>query len=94
VLRRRRHQLEEPTMSLTPDGHLQMFTIHHRPEDLPHVEYVVRAYVILGGTDPEVGPIVGLASTLGEARGLIPEGADTCIVRAPNDPPQIVESWL
>jgi hypothetical protein len=80
-------------MSLSPDGDLQVFTIYHRPADLPQCNYVVRAYVIRSG-GPHPGDIVGVADTLNAARALIPLTADVCFPRQPDDDPVVVESWM
>ena len=80
-------------MSVSPDGHLRIFTIYSHPLDLPDAEYVVRGFTITAaGPLPEAEVLI--AQTLDEARGLIPWEADTCILPGPDDPPAIVESWL
>jgi hypothetical protein len=80
-------------MSLSPDGHMQVFTIYHRPADFPDTEYLVRTHVIHGGA-AHPGAIVGTAKTLEGARWLIPSGADVCFRREQEDVAPVVESWL
>lgn len=74
---------------------LPMWTIYASPADFPG-RYVVRRSVIGQGgrmrMDPApsfVGPSLDAArDSLPHERGLV------CMVRAPSDPPQIVEVWF
>ena len=72
---------------------LTMYTIYQRPVDLPDAEYAVRIFFVGAGTT-EQGPLLGTASTLSEARALIPASADHCLPRDVVDDPVIVETWL
>jgi hypothetical protein len=76
-----------------PATHLSMFTIFHQPRDLPGVQYAVRRFDV-SGHGPAMGPLVGTAETLEEARALVPVEADACMPRDVNDDPVIVETWL
>ena len=70
-----------------------MFTIYHRPLDMPDVPYVVRAFVITAaGPLPETEVLV--ADTLVQARALIPWEADTRIGPSGDDGTSIVETWV
>ncbi len=80
-------------MSLSPDGHLQIFTIYSHPADYPEIPYLVRASTIRG--DESVpGDVLGTATTLTRARSLVPPEADYRIPRATGDSPTIVETWM
>lgn len=49
-----------------------MFTIYHRPDDLPDTEYAVRRFLVRGaGIFPS--ELLGTAATLDHARTLVPE---------------------
>lgn len=76
-------------------GTLKLWTVTHRPSDLPGVEYAARAWIIPtaigepgGATDELV-----TAPTLAELRALLPAGL-TRIPRHELDDPVIVEVWL
>lgn len=78
-------------------GDLTMFTIYHRPDDMPDVAYVVRAWTSAsgsGGGHLLTADVVGTATTLPGARALIPPSAGVCLPRADDDARAIVESWL
>lgn len=76
-----------------PDHVLEIYTIIHRPVDLPGVIFAVRTDLISPGLVTP-GPLLGTAGTLADARALIPPTADTCISRSPQDQRGVVESWL
>jgi hypothetical protein len=76
---------------MTEPGDLDIWTIYVHPLDFPTL-FVVRRQVIRKGqilTDTKAR----FASTLEEARDLIPPGL-YCVGRQIGDEPQIVESWL
>lgn len=77
-------------------GPLYLYTITHRPADLPGAEYAVREFTVTntksGGVTP--GPLLGMADTLEKARALVPAWADARLLRLAGDDPVIVETWL
>lgn len=68
---------------------LTQYTIYERPRDYPE-GFVVRAWHIMPGR-AEPGE-ARTASTLEEARALVPPGL-ICFARTPDDDPTIVETW-
>lgn len=78
------------TWTPTDQWALAMFTIYHNPRDYPGMFAVRRWTEHLG--EPQPGD-VHLASTLEEARQLIPEGLHN-LGREPSDDPAIVETWI
>lgn len=75
------------------DEFLAIWTITHRPSDLPGVEYAVRPHYLTRGGGARVGPDVLTANTLEEARALLPPFLH-CLGRSRDDDPVIVESWI
>ncbi len=72
---------------------LEMFTVYHRPSDLPDAEYVVRRLLVFhNGVCP--AELLGTAATLERARRLVPPSAGACLTRHATDEPQIVETWV
>jgi hypothetical protein len=75
------------------DDSLTIWTITHRPVDLPGVEYAARRHRILAGeVQVHTGPPL-TAPSLEEIRALLPPGLHR-IERSPEDDPVIVESWI
>lgn len=72
---------------------LRMYTVYHRPADLPAVEYAVRAFSIGPGSVTQ-GLLIGIGTTLDEVRRQVPACADVCMARSPEDDPAIVEIWF
>lgn len=68
-----------------------LWTIYSRPADYPTVPYVVRAWQITADGPVDAG-VLGLADSIEQARGYLPEGA-TRLGRMDEDDPVIVESW-
>lgn len=78
-----------------PEPFLLMYTIYHRPADLPGVEYLVREVEIyVGATAAVMGRNVAITDNLTAARAAIPARADACLPRHPTDDPVIVETWV
>lgn len=78
---------------MTGDLIMCQYAIYQRPVDYP-TKFVVRRWdVIEGRAHPKPHPRVATATTLEEARALIP---DHCvnIGRAPDDDPVIAEVWV
>lgn len=72
---------------------MTMWIVFFNPGDYPG-KYVVRANDIFqGNPEPEPRAECAVFDTLGEARAAMPEWG-YCIPRAPDDPPQVVETWL
>jgi hypothetical protein len=71
----------------------KQYTIYSGATDL-QPGYAVREWVI-GPGRVDKGPVLaqGLKS-LADARDAVPAQADTCIHRAENDDPAIVETWI
>ena len=79
----------------TDEPVLRMYTVYRDPIDLPGVRWAVREFVISSrGNGPQAARLLGTAITLELARLLIPDGADVCIARSPDDDPVIVETWI
>lgn len=72
---------------------LQLWTIYRSPADFPDVPYVLRNWLVGPGGALADGGALGFADTLEEARSYLPAGL-SMVPRAPNDEPQIVETWL
>lgn len=71
---------------------LDLWTVYHRPSDLPGVEYAARKWVVDAFAQPTTEVMTedrldNLRDRL-EAKGL------TCIQRSETDDPCIVETWL
>lgn len=81
-------------MSLSPEGHLRVFTIYRRPADFPDAEFILRGFVVTAGAEPQPTGIIFAADTLEQARSLVPPEADVCIPRDAGDAPHVVESWI
>jgi hypothetical protein len=71
---------------------LEFWTIYDHPTDYPE-NFVVRRSVVEGPSGLKPDKEVKLASTLEEARELIPPGYHR-FDRDPTDPPVIVECWM
>jgi len=72
---------------------LILYTIYDHPKDFPH-HYVVRPHAVTPGDVMPHG-FSCLYNTLEEARAdCIDNGADTCLMREPDDDPVIIETWL
>lgn len=72
---------------------LSLWTIYYEPWDMPGVKYAVRRFEITAGQTLPTDDVT-IASTLVQARRLVPLSADLCIARSPDDDPVIVETWL
>ena len=71
----------------------EMFTIYHRPADIPEAAYVVRRFLVRAdGIFP--ADLLGTGPTLDHARLLVPPSADVCLSPNANDEPHIVETWV
>lgn len=70
---------------------LVQFTIYELPEDFPK-HYVIRRWEIRKGGELMQTPFYRLGRTLDEAREHLPAGL-YCLIRNPDDPRVIVETW-
>jgi hypothetical protein len=70
-----------------------IWTITHRPRDLPGAEYVARAHFILPGGTIEVAADHLEAASLAAIRAALPPGL-ICLGRSAEDDPVIIESWI
>ncbi len=72
---------------------LPMLVIYKNPKDYPGA-FVVRLWrVVHSATEPAATPYCMLATSLEQARVLLPRGL-ACIVRGETDDPCIMETWL
>lgn len=72
---------------------MKQYTIYHGAADLAP-GYGVREWLI-GPGQVEKGPVIAQGlSSLAAARDAVPAQTDTCIHRAENDDPTIVETWI
>lgn len=80
---------------LPPSDALIFWVVYHRPADMPSAEYVVRPQYAAAGGIILCSPISRSATTLDEARALIP-GRRMLYrqERDKSDPLCIVESWF
>ncbi len=77
-----------------PNDALAMWTIYDHPLDFPDAWVVRRCFVVRGGgPEPVFDVVPRLASSLGEARSLVPRGL-YCQPRYEGDDPFIVETWF
>jgi hypothetical protein len=73
---------------------LSTWTIFASPADAPG-RFVVRRFdVVQGQADPVPQDDVTVHLTLESARNAVPDSADMCFQRSPDDPPSIVETWM
>lgn len=79
---------------MNDDAVLHLYTVYHRPTDLPGVEYAVREFTVRSGQPPTAGELMGVAGTLERARDLVPRRADACLPRSAEDPANVVETWI
>ncbi len=70
-----------------------IWTITHRPSDLPGVEYAARAHMIGPRAQHGISQAVLTAGTLEEIRAKLPPGLHN-LGRDLADEPGIVESWI
>lgn len=75
---------------MTREG-LAIWTIIERPSDYPD-EFIARKWIVAEGVAAPTGDIV-TGPTLQSVRDQIPPGL-YCFTRAPEDDPNIVESWF
>lgn len=73
---------------------LRIYTIYQRPDDFPTANYVVRGFTVTAAGPVADSGIVGTATTIEGARELVPPEADACLERSPDDPPNVVETWI
>jgi hypothetical protein len=73
------------------EGRFTQYAIYRHPKDYPS-GFVVRQWHILADGSTQPGSAFA-ASTLEDARGLLPEGAQQVSGQDPNDP-VIVEVWM
>lgn len=79
--------------AVVPQGALVLFVVYDHPTDFPRSFVVRRQYVLEGGA-VHVEPLpFAVEDTLERARAALPPGLHR-IGRAPEDEPQIVETWL
>jgi hypothetical protein len=69
----------------------EMWVVYDHPRDRPG-HFVARKWIIRPGIAKPTEFYVA-ATTLKDVRALIPPGL-YCLARAPEDEPQIVETWL
>jgi hypothetical protein len=82
--------------SAPPHDALIFWVIYHRPADVPGSEYVVRPQYADAYTGRLIcSPIARQASTLAEARELIPHYRTLYrMERQPKDDPIVLETWF
>jgi hypothetical protein len=74
------------------DGDLEMWTITHRPRDLPGIEYAARLHLVRAGEIQTTDRLLTAAS-LEALRDALPPGLFR-LHRFPEDDDAIVETWL
>jgi hypothetical protein len=75
------------------DDVLPIWTVYDHPRDYPHC-YVARKFLVGGLADELPTDEVITAPTLDEIRELMERRGLTCLRRAPEDDPVIVETWI
>lgn len=76
---------------MTHSSALTMYTIYERPDDYPELFVVRESFVTQAGVIQ--GKIMGLATTLSEARAFVPDDLYRQ-PRLPGDLSSVVESWF
>lgn len=82
--------MSKPTRSLYSSLKRNHYSIYERPLDAPN-QYVVRRFEIAPGR--VIPHEAWYADTIDEARALVPKDLIK-IVRAEDDPPFLLETWL
>lgn len=72
---------------------LAMWTIYDHPLDYPDFWVVRRWFVVSGNPEPVADVLPRIASSLAEARSLVPKGLYR-LHRQEGDDPFVVETWL
>ena len=80
-------------MSEVDEDVLTIWTIYHRPRDLPRFPYVARASFIRSGEPIRQSDAFFGGDTLAQVREFLPRGL-TRLNRSADDDPVIVEAWL
>ncbi len=79
-------------MPVVSENALAIWTIYHRPRDMPGVEWCVRRWLIMDGrSTPDLVAVP--AKTLEAARQMVPPGL-VRLDRLAEDDPVIVETWI
>ncbi len=71
---------------------MKQYTIYQHLE-APEPRYFVHE-VLIGPGSVTVGEVLAVDVSLQEARDVVPWQNDTCILRAPDDALEIVETWI